>query len=222
MTGTTLYIVELEMPPAHIDEFTEWFAFRHAVDLFKSGFQNCSCYRAVEGGMNLCDIYELASPEIFWTDAYQNVRKNDPHDGILQKRTDHTASIYTQRRVDGSPVGAAMEMLDADWVSMIRFDASAAAEAKLIAWIEGSEWPRLSAAGATRLRFGARSSDHPLAGPSKRPRCVMLAEWNQRPGNAAEIVARLKQQFADDLSGLDAYVGYRIYPWANKPVPAGG
>ena len=221
MTGTTLYVVELEMPPAHIAEFTEWFANRHAVDLFKSGFQNCSCYRAVEGGMNLCDIYELTDPEIFWTAAYQNVRKLDPHNAIIQKRTDHTSSIYTQRRIDGAPAGAPMEMLDADWVTMIRFDAPPQAEAELVAWIEGNEWPLLSAVGASRLRFGAHSFDHPLAGPSKRPRCVALAEWSERPGKAAEIAARLNDRFAGEVSRLDAYVGYRIYPWANKPVPAG-
>jgi len=209
------------MPEAHIGEFIEWFAFRHAVDLFKAGFHNCSCYRAVEGGMNLCDIYELPCPDIFWTTAYKNVGARDPHNAIIQKRTGHSASIYTQSRIDGAQAGAGMEMLDADWISMIRFDAAARVEEQVAAWFQNSEWPLLSAAGALRLRFGVHSVDHPVAGPSKRPRCIVVAEWKERPGKAADIAARVDTRFGGDVSRVDAYVGYRIYPWANTPVPGG-
>ena len=220
MTGTTLYVVELEMPPAHIDEFTEWFAFRHAVDLFKSGFQNCSCYRAVEGGMNLCDIYDLQPGDILDRCVPERAQARPAQRHYPEKDRPHRIDLYAEagRWFTGGcgdgDAGCGLGLHDP-----VRRVGGGGSQADCLD--RGSEWPRLSVPVATRLRFGARSSDHPLAGPSKRPRCVLLAEWNERPGKAAEIAARLKQQFADDLSGLDAYVGYRIYPWANKQVKAG-
>jgi hypothetical protein len=65
MTAPLLYTAELDLPDADIEPFKQWYASRHAPDVYHSGFLTCTCYRMRGGDMNLFDLYELQDWAIF-------------------------------------------------------------------------------------------------------------------------------------------------------------
>jgi hypothetical protein len=74
-----LYTAEMDLPDTDIEAFLAWYAFRHAADLYQAGFQVCTCYRAIEGDMNILDLYEATSPDVFSTPEYRGIMANDPY-----------------------------------------------------------------------------------------------------------------------------------------------
>ena len=46
-----LYTSELDIPEEHIDAFVNWYAFRHAPDIYQIGFDVCTSYRGIAGDM---------------------------------------------------------------------------------------------------------------------------------------------------------------------------
>jgi len=44
-----LYTSELDLPEEHIKPFFDWYAYRHAPDIYQIGFEICTSYRAIEG-----------------------------------------------------------------------------------------------------------------------------------------------------------------------------
>jgi len=216
--NSILYIAEVEFPKADLEPFIEWYAYRHVADLFKAGFNSCASYGAVVGGMNVFDIYDLDSPDVFDTPAYRDMGSKDPYDArIMRNATAEAATVYTQRIALPAAGGAAIPMLDCDWLSMIRFEAAAASDQQIFAWLSEVEGPRLKKLGAKGVRFAYRSSNHPRV-HSDRPRCVALAEWDERPSDAATDTGALTKQFGAAVSKVDLYVGQRLYPWPNKPA----
>jgi hypothetical protein len=120
-----LYTAELDLAEADMPSFYDWFASRHVPDLQASGFRACSCYRAIEGGMDILDVYELPNTDAFKQPRYLEMGKRDSYAAaILGRRTDKSNTVYTQRVLGGTRAEAALP-LDADWVSLIRFDAPA-------------------------------------------------------------------------------------------------
>jgi hypothetical protein len=97
---------------------------------------------------------------------------------------------------------------------MLRFELAPSADADIIGWLEDEEGPRQATLGATCVRYGWRSYNHPVL-PTHRPRCILLAEWPTRPGARLE---ELKKTFGDRVSASEVYIGYRLYPWADRPL----
>lgn len=215
-TNTLLYTAEVDFPnAADLDLFVGWYAYRHAPDLFKLGFKSCASYRAVEGGMNIMDIYDMDSSDVFEAAGYRDMSAvKDPYvASIMRNARREAATIYTQRLVH--PKNADLiPLLDADWVLMLRFEAAPAADRDIIGWLEDEEGPRQAALGATCLRYGWRSYNHPVL-PTHRPRCILLVEWPTRPETRLE---GLNKRFGDKVGRSEAYVGYRLYPWADRPI----
>jgi hypothetical protein len=215
-TNTLLYTAEVDFPnPADLDPFVEWYAYRHAPDLFKLGFKSCASYRAVEGGMNIMDIYDMDGSEVFESAGYRDMSAvKDPYvASIMRNARREAATIYTQRVVH-SKDAKEIPLLDADWVSMLRFELAPSADADIIGWLEDEEGPRQAVLGATCVRYGWRSYSHPVL-PTHRPRCILLAEWPTRPGARLE---ELKKTFGDRVSASEVYIGYRLYPWPDRPL----
>ncbi|MGE0119891.1 MAG: hypothetical protein AB7S71_11060 [Dongiaceae bacterium] len=215
-TNTLLYTAEVDFPnAADLDPFVEWYAYRHAPDLFKLGFKSCASYRAVEGGMNIMDIYDMDSSAVFESTGYCDMSAvKDPYvKSIMRNARREAATIYTQRVVHPKNT-VAIPLLDADWILMLRFEALAAADREIIGWLSDEEGPRQAKLGATCLRYGWRSYDHPVL-PTHRPRCILLAEWPTRPETRLK---ELEEKFGDKVSPPEIYVGYRLYPWADRPL----
>ena len=206
-----LYTAELDLAEADMPSFYDWFASRHVPDLQASGFGACACYRAVEGGMDILDVYELQDTDAFKRPRYLEMGKRDSYAAaILGRRTDKSNTVYTQRVLGGTRADAALP-LDADWVSLIRFDAPASSAAAFEAILK-REAASLSKRGAFSIRFAERGPDHPTHS-SHRPRFIALAEWAARPGVDASLAALLDGAGLSGITNIKPFTGYRVYPW---------
>lgn len=215
MSRPILYTAELDYPEEALAGFLEWYAFRHAPDLYACGFRSCACYRAVEGGMDIVDVYEAPSASVFTTPRYRSLADRDRYvAAILSKRRAKAHTVYEHEMLAPAPAGE-MAPLDADWLSLLRFAAVPEADDRVGAWLAREEAPRLAALGAKRLRLAFRGIDHP-AYTTHRPRGLVLVEWPHRPPPEAELRQRLAAAFAVTVSALDAFIGYRLYPWPDK------
>ena len=212
MTGPILYTAELELPDEDIAAFSDWYAGRHAPDLYQAGFTVCTCYRAVRGGMKLIDFYEAPNWSIFESEAYRRIGPGDVYGPpLMAKRLDKAHTVYDYRASTNS---ADTSPLAGDWVGFARFAATPQAVAKLAEALAGAPGAALIAAGAKRVRLAERGRDHPR-NPTHRPACMVLAEWSAPPPDAADIGRFVADQI--DTSGLDSFVGYRLYPWPDVP-----
>ena len=210
-----LYTSELDIAAEHLDAFVQWYAFRHAPDIYQIGFDVCTSYRSVAGDMTILDLYEIDSVDIFDTARYRAIAPADPYfSEVLSHRTNKAHSVYAQVVVAPTPVDG-RALLNADWISVERFDHAGPDDEPLLRYLEATEFERILLAGAKRVRLARRTK----AGPkhvSHRPRWMLLAEWAQPPG-ITDIGERLQLQFSDELSNRSFFRGYRLYPWADRP-----
>jgi hypothetical protein len=212
MTAPILYTAELELPDEDIRAFSDWYAGRHAPDLYQAGFTVCTCYRAVRGGMKLIDLYEAPDWNIFGSPAYQQMGPRDVYGPpLMAKRQDKAHTVYEYR---ASTAPADTTPLAADWIGFARFAATPQAVAKVAEALSGAPGAALVATGARRVRLAERGRDHPR-NPTHRPGCIVLAEWDREPADAADIGRFVTSQI--ETSGLDSFVGYRLYPWPDVP-----
>ena len=215
-----LYTSELDLAEEHIKPFFDWYAYRHAPDIYQIGFEVCTSYRAVEGDMAIFDLYEINTVDVFDTAKYRAVSANDPYSGpLLANRKAKAHSIYAQLHVAPEPEDA-RPLLNCDWIRVDRFDASATSPETLCDYLDEGEAERVLLAGAKRVRLARRTK----AGPkhvSHRPPYIMLSEWAERPA-VADIGQRLAARFGNDVSDQSVFIGYRLYPWADRPdlIPA--
>jgi hypothetical protein len=210
-----LYTAELDLAEADIEPFNRWYAGRHVPDLYQVGFQVCTCYRAIEGDMNLLDLYEAASWEIFNSPEYRGMGARDPYGAeLMTKRRNKAHTVYAQRLITPHASGKAA-LLNADWVSLVRFDAAGPTEQQVADFVTTTEAARLIGLGARRVRLAHRTTDHPTY-PTFRPRSMLLIEWPQRPATEAAPARHLQDRFPGALSHVDSFIGYRLYPWPDR------
>ena len=211
MTGPVLYSAELELAEEDIPAFSAWYAGRHAPDLYQAGFTLCTCYRAVRGSMNLIDFYEAPSWDIFESEAYRRIGPRDLYGPpLMKKRRDKAHTVYEYR---ATAPGSTTTPFSADWITFARFAATPDDAAKLAAALSGPDGAALIAAGATRVRLAERGRDHPR-NPTHRPAYILIAEWDREPPSddtGQFVSARIA------TSGLDSFMGYRLYPWPDTP-----
>jgi hypothetical protein len=211
-----LYTSELDLPEERLYDFVRWYAFRHAPDIYQIGFHTCTSYRGIAGDMKVLDLYEIDSVDIFDTPQYRTIGTSDPYfTDILSHRTDKAHGIHTQVHIVPPPVDG-RALLNADWLQVERFDCAGAEQQDLIDYLEREgEAERILLAGAKRVRLSHRTK----AGPkhaSNRPRWLLLAEWPQQP-SIDDIGRRLQTRFAGAISNPSCFVGYRLYPWPDRP-----
>lgn len=217
-----LYTSELDIAEEQIDAFINWYAFRHAPDIYQIGFDVCTSYRGIAGDMMILDLYEIDSVDIFDTPRYRTIAQSDPYSaGILAHRSNKAHTVYSQMYVAPVPVDA-RALLNADWISVERFEFADADKDALLTYLDGGEAERILLAGAKRVRLAARTK----AGPkhvSNRPPYMLLVEWPEQP-SIADIGERLSARFGPAILDRSFFVGYRLYPWVDRrdalPGPA--
>jgi hypothetical protein len=101
--------------------------------------------------------------------------------------------------------------IDADWISLVRFDAPAAS-ADAFEAVLTKEASRLSQLGAFSIRFAERGPDHPTYS-THRPRFLALADWAKQPPAEASLTALLEGAGLADVTSIKLFTGYRVYPW---------
>jgi hypothetical protein len=207
-----LYTAELDLAEPDIKPFLDWYAYRHAPDLVPLGFKSSACYGTSGGDMNLFDIYEIPNHDLFSSAGYRRMNELDKYAAaILEKRRNKAHTIYRQHDLKGSDAGS---RLDADWITVSRFDS--AAEADAIVAVLDSHAEDLSRAGVGAVRFGSRTTDHPVYTTS-RPHLMLLLEWQGRPSGGSALIEKLtrKIEAAGSISRQITFEGHRIYPWPN-------
>ena len=171
-----LYASELDLPEAQIKPFFDWYAYRHAPDIYQIGFEVCTSYRAIEGDMSIFDLYEINTVDVFDTAKYRAVSANDPYSGpLLENRKAKAHSIYAQLYVAPEPEDS-RPLLNCDWIRVDRFDAPQTGTQALLDYLDAGEAERILLAGAKRVRLARRTK----AGPkhvSHRPPYMVLSEW---------------------------------------------
>ena len=210
-----LYTSELDLPEEHIKPFFDWYAYRHAPDIYQIGFEVCTSYRAIEGDMAIFDLYEINTVDVFDTAKYRAVSANDPYSGpLLANRKAKAHSIYSQLYVAPEPEDK-RPLLNCDWLRVDRFNSGDVTSDAISAWLDGGEAERILLAGAKRIRLAMRTK----AGPkhvSHRPPYMLMSEWADKPA-VADIGTRLATKFGNSIADQSTFVGYRLYPWADRP-----
>jgi hypothetical protein len=213
MSDAIIYVAELDITPAELPVFSAWYAGRHAPDLYQLGFRTCTSYRGVEGGMDVIDLYEAAAWDIVASEDYRRMKARDAHAApACAGRTDWTHTIYNYNAL--LPAGR-HERLDADWISLARFDATPEAEAALAAWLLDAGEATYARMGARSVRLLRRGRDHPTL-KSRRARCALLAEWADEPPSASRGLAPVPPILAGGLRPDESFAGFRLYPWPDR------
>ncbi len=214
MAGPILYIAEVDYPAehsAHHGKWNDWYAHRHAPDLFRLGARSVSSYRPVVGGLAALNVYEIPDAAVFATPAYKGMTPKDPYaieTRELSAGRQRAQTLYLQRTM----LPADGQTLDADWISVLRFDLPELEDVALLEWLQGDAWRILSAHGVKHVRYGTRIAENVGAG-SFRPRCVIFAEWAVRPPDAADLLPALGRRFGASVANAENFVGWRAYPW---------
>jgi hypothetical protein len=210
-----LYTSELDLAEEHIKPFFDWYAYRHAPDIYQIGFEVCTSYRAIEGDMAIFDLYEINTVDVFDTAKYRAVSANDPYSGaLLANRKAKAHSIYAQLYVAPEPEDL-RPLLNCDWLRVDRFNTVDTSADGICDYLDAGEAERILLSGGKRVRLAARTK----AGPkhvSNRPTFMMLSEWAEKPA-IADIGTRIAKRFGRDVSEQSVFVGYRVFPWPDNP-----
>jgi hypothetical protein len=210
------YVVEIELPAKDLPEFAAWYPTVHAPHLFQAGFNNCTSYLAVAGGMSVVDIYQADDWSMFEAPAFQRYRDivfADPYRPKILGKIENTRTVYHHHALPSVVTRHPALPLDADWVSIWRFAGDAGIENKVADWLAGGGAAALEALGARNLRLLHRGRDAPT-GASKRPGLALFAEWDKRPPPEAQTVAPLPAWLASQVGPDQVFTGFRLYPWA--------
>lgn len=207
-----LYTVELDLPSDSFGEIINWNAFRHVPDMYKCRGTTVALYLPITSGAQMMNIYEFPHFDCFTSRDYEAIAGYlGP---LMEKRTNVATATYQQRPIDsvGQP-----PRLDADWVSVTRFDTSDGALEEVARRIreyekKGSFGDRLKG-----LRLARRSVDRPGAS-SDRPNTMVLAEWLSRPVPNTSLADLLGVAFPGKISHASEYVAFRACPWPNDPL----
>jgi hypothetical protein len=218
MAGPILYIAEVDYPAEHAaphGKWNDWYAHRHAPDLFKLGARSVASYRPVIGGLAALNVYEIPDSGVFKSPQYIGMTPKDPyavHTRDLSAGKKRAQTLYLERAV----LPADGQTIDADWISVLRFGLPEAEDEALIQWL-GQQ--KLAGSGVKHLRYGTRIDEKVGAG-SFRPRCVIFAEFAARPPDSAELLPALKERFGAKVTEAEPFVGSRSYPWPDVPSPS--
>lgn len=214
MAGPILYIAEVDYPAEHSaphGKWNDWYAHRHAPDLFKLGARSVSSYRPVIGGLAALNVYEIPDSAVFNSPAYVGMTPKDPYaieTRELSAGEKRAQTLYLERTV----LPADGQTIDSDWISLLRFGLPESEDAALIAWLRGDVDSTLVGQGVKHLRYGTRIAENVGAG-TFRPRCVIFAEWPAQPSAAFDLLPALSRRFGAAITDAETFVGWRVYPW---------
>lgn len=210
-----IYFARMDVDVDALPRFERWYAERHGPDLLEAGFFSAQAYHCRVGGPFVCNVYEIPSSEIFYTDAYHSKRtpEHDPdRPWILDRVSNRSNTAYSQVATigvkttdvpweDGEHPGA----VESPWISTARFDVSATTDDDFAGWFSGSlapEWASIDGLSAIRLlRQDGRL--HP-SNPSTEPRWSVLLEWSSEDAALGHLDG---EQLAEDLSAGPARIG---------------
>lgn len=212
------YVVEVALPDSDLPEFAEWYATVHAPHLFQAGFNNCTSYLAVSGGMSVVDIYQAGDWSMFEApafDRYRGIVFTEPYRPKVLAEIENTRTVYVHHAGTPLPSRDPDAPLDADWVTIWRFAGNAADEGRIAEWLETSGSAALQALGVTQSRLLHRGKDAPT-GTSFRPALALVLEWAERPPADQAMLDVLPDWLKPRIDPTQGFTGCRLFPWANN------
>jgi hypothetical protein len=207
------YVVEIALPDKDLPEFAEWYATVHAPHLFQAGFNNCTSYLAISGGMSVADIYQAPDWSMFEAPAftrYRGIVFAEPYRPAALADVQNTRTVYIHHAGTPLPSGDPDAPLDADWVSIWRLDGDATFEGRVAEWLASAG---MAALGADQARLLHRGRDAPT-GTSFRPALALVLEWSRQPDDTT-LLAALPDWLRPAIDPGQGFTGRRLYPWAN-------
>jgi hypothetical protein len=185
----TVYLARMDVEQAALPRFETWYATKHGPDLLDAGFFSAQAYHCRVGGPLVCNVYEIPSSEMFYTESY-NSKRTPEHDPdrpwILDQVANRSNTAYEQvvttgvTAADGpwTPGDGSAGAINSPAISTLRFDVDSVGDDEIITWGEltlpqwgGHEMP----ARAVRLcRQAGRL--HP-SNPSSEAHWCLLFEW---------------------------------------------
>jgi hypothetical protein len=228
MAEPIFYIVEIDLPAqdraAAYEAFAAWYAGVHAPHLYEAGFTCCTSYRAMQGRMEIVDIYQADDWSIFASPRfarYREVAARDPHLPPFMRTIANTRTPYRYLPWRGQAPDDLARPLAADWVAVWRLRADAALLSRVAAWLAREGEAALAAQGVDGIRLLTRTREAPT-GTSNRPDGAIALEWRSPP--AAHMLAGnwLPDWLAVALDEGAAFAGSRLYPWADHPEARAG
>jgi hypothetical protein len=213
MKGPIIYTAEMDYGVKERGRngvFTDWYANRHAPDLFKLGARSVAGYQPVIGGLAVMSVYQFRDSDVFLTPAYPRMRDGDlygPEVRATRTGGKSAQTLYLERlALPGNDA-----LIDADWIWALRFAMPEARDEALMQWLSGDGQKQLTAAGAKHVRYATRISQD-IGKGSFRPRCLLFIEFGAEPSKAVDPLAALKAAVAD-VSEVEPFMGWRAYPW---------
>lgn len=212
-----LYIVRMDVEADYLGEFVKWYDTRHGPDLIGTGFHSCNAYHSAVGEPLVCNVYEIPHLEIFSSEAYVNVRKNDHQlmDVVLKKISNHSNTVFVQEATVGIPATALRAdtrpsragAVTAPAISTLRFNLGAAETGALRTWFTTVHAQSLQGRpGFMRSRLLRQAGKHPLF-PSKQAEWQILSEWATlaeatAEGSPAAIMAGVQKALGPTVTDL--------------------
>ncbi|MHA6689603.1 hypothetical protein [Devosia sp. A449] len=203
-----LYTSEMDLPPEDFRTFAQWFAGKHAPDLWEAGFLTCSCYRAVTpGDVTLIDFYQIPSWDVLNQPPYTELKGDAGKAYVSGVNRWGASAVYDQARIDEYvPEKCSFRLLG--WLTMIRYDGDLPAiEAALQA---GDSVFR--AAGAVRARYSRHGMPHPRRPVRSRPEGALILE-SENEQQAMSLLKALEAAMPASAQNVSSFVGQCVVPW---------
>lgn len=207
-----LYMSEMALPAVDVHGFKQWFAGRHAPDLYESGFLSCACYRGVLGDVTIYDLYQLPSWEVLNSAPYTDLVVDDGKKYYSGTNKWGAQVIYDQARIDEfQPEKCSFRTLS--WITVIRYDGDLPAiEAAL-----QQATPEYEKAGAVRARYARQGKLHPRATAKGRPDGICMIESGTELA-AMRLNAALQAAMPGFAEEVSSFVGERVAPWPDEQI----
>ena len=164
--------------------------------------------------MNLFDIYEIPNHDIFASPGYARMNARDKYAvPILEKRRKKAHTIYVQHELSLNGLVTNQSRIDADWISVFRFD-SAAAPGHVAEILAGESW---KGTGVDMVRLGTRTTNHPVY-TTERPQFLISFEGQRRLAGVESIIERVERDIETkaSVSRRISFDGHRIDPWPDQ------
>ena len=183
-----VYFARMDVEASALRRFEDWYATKHGPDLLEAGFFSAQAYHCRIGGPLVCNVYEIPSSEIFYTDAYNSKRtaEHDPErPWILDHVSNRSNTAYEQVVTDGVVPAEALwgdgvehvGAITGPVISTLRFDLPDRSDDQAMAW--GSEaLPTMRCNGAIAVRLCRRAGRLHPSNPSSEPAWVLIFEWD--------------------------------------------
>lgn len=208
-----LYTSEMDLPHQDFRGFKQWFAGKHAPDLWEAGFLTCACYRAVtDCDVTLIDLYQIPSWEVLNTAPYTALQTDDGKRYYAGINRWGAQAVYDQARID-EYVPEKCTNRTLEWLTLIRFDGDLPVIEAALQAAEAS----YRAAGAVRARYGRHGRAHPRKNLRLRPMGVLMLE-SETELQALMLLKSLQAALPGDATNVSTFVGERVVPWNDLQV----